>query len=53
MARGRIAPVLLLVAAIGAAVVSAQSLSLPNKAGSLKFAAMGDNGTGEPPQYEI
>src|SRR5262245_65767252 len=27
-------------------------LTLPNRAGSVKFAAMGDNGTGKPPQYE-
>ena len=26
---------------------------LPNQAGSLKFAAIGDNGTGDQPQYEI
>ncbi len=26
---------------------------LPNKSGSLKFAVIGDNGTGEKPQYEI
>jgi Calcineurin-like phosphoesterase len=31
----------------------AQSLSLPNRPDSLKFAAIGDNGTGERPQYEV
>jgi hypothetical protein len=28
-------------------------LKLPNKAGSVKFAAIGDNGNGEPAQYEV
>jgi 3',5'-cyclic AMP phosphodiesterase CpdA len=35
------------------AVVAAQQRSLPNRAGSLKFIAMGDNGTGDQPQYDI
>ncbi len=38
---------------IAGAVVSGQSTPLPNKPGSLKFAAMGDNGTGEQPQYDV
>ena len=29
------------------------SLSMPNKAGSLKFGVLGDFGTGEPQQYEL
>jgi hypothetical protein len=29
-----------------------QALTLPNQPASVKFAAMGDNGTGEPPEYE-
>ena len=28
-------------------------LTMPNKAGSLKFGVLGDFGTGEPPQYEL
>jgi predicted MPP superfamily phosphohydrolase len=31
----------------------AQDITLPNKSGSVKFVAMGDNGTGESPQYDI
>ena len=31
----------------------AQELTLPNAADSVKFAAMGDNGTGDTPQYEV
>ena len=31
----------------------AQDLSVPNRAESLKFAAIGDNGTGEQPEYDI
>ena len=30
-----------------------QAQPLPNRAGSLKFAAIGDNGTGDSPQYEV
>ena len=39
----------LLLAVAGAA----QSLPLPNVPGSLKFAVIGDNGTGDTPQYEV
>jgi predicted phosphodiesterase len=42
-----IAPIVFLVA------LSAQQAAVPNKAGSLKFVAMGDNGTGDQPQYDI
>jgi Calcineurin-like phosphoesterase len=31
----------------------AQDLSVPNRPGSLKFAAIGDNGTGEKPEYDV
>lgn len=31
----------------------AQEVSLPVKSGSVRFAAMGDFGTGQPPQYEM
>ena len=46
------------VAAIGAAAVVAVSLlaqpaALPARPGSLKFAAIGDNGTGDKPQYDV
>jgi hypothetical protein len=43
----------LLVAALAAAAVAAQAPPLPNRPGSLKFAAIGDTGTGERPQYEL
>jgi predicted phosphodiesterase len=33
--------------------VAGQPSQLPNKPGSLKFAAMGDNGTGDQPQYDV
>jgi len=35
------------------ALVAQQTITLPNKPDSVKFVAMGDNGTGEKPQYEI
>ena len=31
----------------------AQSVSLPNRSGSLKFAVIGDNGTGDQAQYDV
>ncbi len=49
----------LIVAAIAAAIVPlaeaqvAVTLPLPNRADSVKFAAFGDMGTGERPQYEV
>ena len=49
----RIAATLLVVAGIAAAGLLAQSSPLPNRPGSLKFAAIGDNGTGDRPQYEV
>jgi hypothetical protein len=42
----------LVVAALASALL-AQAPPLPNQAGSLKFAAMGDNGTGDRAQYEM
>lgn len=44
--------------ALASALVSAQApapltISLPNKDGTVKFAAMGDNGTGRRAQYEV
>jgi predicted MPP superfamily phosphohydrolase len=50
--RHRFARVLVVVALASAALV-AQSTPLPNRSGSLKFAAMGDNGTGDREQYEV
>jgi predicted MPP superfamily phosphohydrolase len=43
----------LAVAAVASAALLAQAPPLPNRAGSLKFAAMGDNGTGDRAQYEM
>lgn len=44
---------LLVALATWAVVVGAQELRLPNTPDSLKFAAIGDNGTGERAQYEV
>ena len=49
----RFAATLLVVAGIAAAGLLAQSSPLPNRSGSLKFAAIGDNGTGDRAQYEV
>lgn len=46
-------PAVLLFAAIAAAGLLAQVVPLPNRAGSLKLAVIGDNGTGEQPQYDV
>src|SRR5262249_7790723 len=46
---------LLLVAGVVAALAVVHGdpeLTLPNQPASVKFAALGDNGTGEPPEYE-
>jgi hypothetical protein len=43
----------LLVALYAAAGPQAQAPPLPNRPNSLKFAAIGDNGTGDTPQYEV
>jgi hypothetical protein len=51
--------VLLVAAGVGWAAwseglaVRAQELAVPNRPDSLKFAAIGDNGTGEQPEYDI
>ena len=42
---------LLLVACAWA--IRAQDLTLPNRKASLKFAALGDNGTGDLPEYDV
>ncbi|PYR26680.1 MAG: hypothetical protein DMF98_08235 [Acidobacteria bacterium] len=43
----------LLLAPLAAATIFAQTAPLPNRPDSVKFAAIGDNGTGDRPQYEI
>ncbi len=49
----RVFPALLVAAAVASAALFAQSSPLPNRSASLKFAAIGDNGTGERPQYQL
>jgi 3',5'-cyclic AMP phosphodiesterase CpdA len=41
------------VALLRTASVAQETSFLPNRTGSVKFAAIGDNGTGEQPQYDI
>jgi hypothetical protein len=41
------------VAALLVAKAVGQDVQLPNRSGSLKFAAMGDNGTGDQAQYDV
>ena len=48
----RVAAILLVLAGAGFAS-AAQDPALPHRTGSLKFAAMGDNGTGEAAEYEV
>jgi predicted phosphodiesterase len=43
----------LLLAPLAAATIVAQTALLPNRPDSVKFAAIGDNGTGDRPQFEI
>lgn len=51
--RRTIFPTVLLLAAAAIAGLAAQSSRLPNTRDSVKFAAIGDNGTGDRPQYEL
>ncbi len=51
--RRQTAPLIALLAAIAVTAVFGQAAPLPNKPGSLKFAAIGDNGTGDTPQYDV
>jgi 3',5'-cyclic AMP phosphodiesterase CpdA len=54
LARGRNRALTLLISALASAAILAQSVQqLPNRSGSVKFAAIGDNGTGDKPEYEI
>jgi 3',5'-cyclic AMP phosphodiesterase CpdA len=48
----RLCAIVLLLGA-GVWTLGAQDLTLPNRQASLKFAAIGDNGTGEPPEYDV
>jgi 3',5'-cyclic AMP phosphodiesterase CpdA len=52
-ARVRTLVLVLAVVAAPAAIGGQAQRPLPNRSGSLKFAAIGDNGTGESPQHEI
>src|SRR4029453_10391816 len=45
--------VLFVVATAPGTLLGQAQRALPNRPGSVKFAAIGDNGTGEQPQYEI
>jgi 3',5'-cyclic AMP phosphodiesterase CpdA len=49
----RRSPVLAVLCLVAAAGLLAQTTPLPNRPDSLKFAAMGDNGTGDRPQYDV
>jgi 3',5'-cyclic AMP phosphodiesterase CpdA len=49
----RILPTLIVAAAAASASLLAQPASLPNRSDSVKFAAIGDNGTGDRPQYDV
>jgi hypothetical protein len=50
----RILPIVLLFVTVAAyPALVAQTVRLPNRPDSVKFAAMGDNGTGERAQYEV
>ena len=54
MVRLRIRTLAFLIAAAASTATFGQSAPpLPNRADSLKFAAIGDNGTGETAQYEV
>ena len=49
----RALPTSLVIAVIAVAALWAQTAPLPNRPDSLKFLAMGDNGTGGNEQYEV
>jgi len=51
----RIPRLLIVVGLVSALAVEfrAQDLSVPNRSDSVKFAAIGDNGTGDQPQYDV
>ena len=45
--------VVCLALAVASVSLSGQDLTLPVRPGSVRFAAIGDMGTGKPPQYEV
>src|SRR5689334_17766256 len=49
----RVSPWVPLALSVALAAAAAQDLSLPVKAGSVRFAVIGDNGDGEGPEYDI
>jgi hypothetical protein len=51
--RRRFSVAVSLVTALASFGFGAQELTVPNRQVSLKFAAMGDNGTGEQPEYDV
>ena len=51
--RRRLARRAVCLAALLQLTIAAQDLTLPNRPGSVKFAAIGDNGTGEFEQYDL
>lgn len=51
--RAWLSVIAIVVAVLAPGAHEAGGLSVPNRPGSLKFAAIGDNGTGEAPEYEI
>jgi hypothetical protein len=53
MATARCCSVFLLAAVVCARLFAQSVVVLPNRPDSVKFAAIGDNGTGDRPQYEI
>jgi predicted MPP superfamily phosphohydrolase len=53
MGARRLLAIVGVVAALVPSEFRAQELSVPNKPDSVKFVAIGDNGTGEQPQYDI
>jgi predicted phosphodiesterase len=53
MTRLRLLAAALLVGVVAWSTPAAQDLRLPNAPGTVKFAAIGDNGTGDKAQYEV
>ena len=51
--RGRTGALALLIAALWSWALIAQTVQLPTRSGSVKFAAIGDNGTGDQPQRDV
>jgi len=49
----RLFAVLVLLVGVGSGLLPAQVASLPAQTGSVKFAVIGDNGTGDAPEYEV